>query len=62
MKTVEKYKEYTGKNQKNEEKVKIKPKKLLFFKCGKELKERVVSQKISQPWQNEINFSLFGQI
>jgi integration host factor subunit beta len=44
MKTVEKYKEYTGKNQKNEEKVKIKPKKLLFFKCGKELKERGITK------------------
>ena len=38
---VKKYKEYTGRNPKTGEKVKIKPKKLPFFKCGKELKERV---------------------
>jgi integration host factor subunit beta len=35
------YKAYTGRNPKSGEKVKIKPKKLPFFKCGKELKERV---------------------
>ena len=38
---VKKYKSYTGRNPKSGEKVKIKPKKLPFFKCGKELKERV---------------------
>ena len=38
---VKKYKEYTGKNPKTGEPVKVKPKKLPFFKCGKELKERV---------------------
>ncbi|MEA1948429.1 MAG: HU family DNA-binding protein [Thermodesulfobacteriota bacterium] len=38
---VKKYKAYTGKNPKTGEKVKIKPKKLPFFKGGKELKERV---------------------
>ena len=32
---------YTGRNPKTGEKVKIKPKKLPFFKVGKELKERV---------------------
>lgn len=37
---VKKYKSYTGRNPKTGEKVKIKPKKLPFFKCGKELKER----------------------
>ena len=35
------YKAYAGRNPKTGEKVKIKPKKLPFFKCGKELKERV---------------------
>ena len=35
------YKAYSGRNPKTGEKVKIKPKKLPFFKCGKELKERV---------------------
>ncbi len=38
---VKRYKTYTGRNPKTGEKVKIKPKKLPFFKCGKELKERV---------------------
>jgi len=38
---VKKYKAYTGRNPKTGEKVKIKRKKLPFFKCGKELKERV---------------------
>ncbi len=40
---VKKYKAYTGRNPKTGEKVKIRPKKLPFFKCGKELKERVDS-------------------
>ena len=38
---VRKYKAYTGRNPKTGEKVKIKPKKLPFFKCGKDLKDRV---------------------
>ena len=38
---VKKYKAYTGRNPKTGEQVKIKPKKLPFFKYGKELKERV---------------------
>jgi len=40
---VKKYKAYTGRNPKTGDKIKIKPKKLPFFKCGKELKERVDS-------------------
>ena len=40
---VKKYKAYAGRNPKTGEKVKVKPKKLPFFKCGKELKERVDS-------------------
>ncbi len=39
--SVKKYKAYTGRNPKTGEKIKIKPKKLPFFKPGKELKERV---------------------
>ena len=35
------YKSYTGRNPKTGEQVTIKPKKLPFFKSGKELKERV---------------------
>ena len=38
---VKKYSGYTGRNPKTGEKVKIAPKKLPFFKVGKELKERV---------------------
>ena len=38
---VKKCKAYSGRNPKTGEKVKIAPKKLPFFKCGKELKERV---------------------
>ncbi len=38
---VKDYKSYTGRNPKTGERVKIKPKKLPFFKAGKELKERV---------------------
>ena len=42
---VKKYKAYTGRNPKTGKKVKIKSKKLPYFKCGKELKERVDYQK-----------------
>lgn len=38
---VKTYKSYTGRNPKTGDKVIIKPKKLPFFKCGKELKDRV---------------------
>ncbi len=38
---VRKYKAYIGKNPKTLEKVKVKSKKLPFFKCGRELKKRV---------------------
>ncbi len=38
---VKEYKSYQGRNPRTGEKVKIKPKKLPFFKIGKELKERV---------------------
>jgi integration host factor subunit beta len=38
---VKKYKAYAGRNPRTGKSVKVKPKKLPFFKCGKELKERV---------------------
>lgn len=38
---VKHYKAYTGRNPKTGKQVNIEPKKLPFFKCGKELKERV---------------------
>lgn len=41
---VKEYGSYTGRNPKTGEKVRIAPKKLPFFKPGKELKERVDRQ------------------
>ena len=38
---IKDYKGYTGRNPKTGEKVPIPAKRLPFFKCGKELKERV---------------------
>lgn len=38
---VKDYKSYTGRNPKTGEPVVVKPKRLPFFRCGKELKERV---------------------
>ncbi|MCX5814621.1 MAG: integration host factor subunit beta [Proteobacteria bacterium] len=39
--TVREYGTYTGRNPKTGEKIPVKPKRLPFFKVGKELKERV---------------------
>jgi len=39
--TVKKYKAYTGRNPKSGQKIPVPPKKLPFFKVGKELKEMV---------------------
>ena len=38
---VKQYEGYTGHNPKTGKIIQVKPKKLPFFKCGKELKERV---------------------
>jgi len=38
---VKTYKSYTGRNPKTGDPVQVSPKKLPFFRCGKELKERV---------------------
>lgn len=38
---VKNYRPYTGRNPKTGDRVSIAPKKLPFFKCGKELKDRV---------------------
>ena len=38
---VKEYKSYQGRNPKTGESVEVTPKKLPFFKCGKELKDRV---------------------
>ncbi len=39
---VNDYKAYTGRNPKTGESIEVKPKKLPFFKVGKELKERIL--------------------
>ncbi len=39
--TVRTYGSYTGRNPKTGQKIKVAPKKLPFFKVGKELRERV---------------------
>lgn len=41
---VKEYKSYVGRNPKSGEKVRIAPKKLPFFKAGKELRKRVNSK------------------
>jgi len=41
---VKEYKGYTGRNPKTGEHRQVPPKKLPFFKCGKELKDRVDHQ------------------
>ena len=38
---VKSYDGYKGRNPKTGKQIKVKPKKLPFFKCGKELKKRV---------------------
>jgi integration host factor subunit beta len=38
---VKEYKGYTGRNPKSGEHTQVLPKRLPFFKCGKELKDRV---------------------
>jgi integration host factor subunit beta len=42
---VRDYQAYTGRNPKTGKNIKVAPKKLPFFKVGKELKERVDGQK-----------------
>ena len=38
---IKEYQSYTGRNPKTGEKIKVKPKKLPFFKVGKDLREQV---------------------
>jgi len=40
---IKTYEPYTGRNPKTGQQIKVRPKKLPFFKVGKELKERVDS-------------------
>ncbi len=46
---VKEYKGYVGRNPKTGSKVEIKPKKLPFFKCGKELRERINNGELVNP-------------
>ena len=41
---VNEYKSYTGRNPKTGESIEVKPKKLPFFKIGKELRKRVAKE------------------
>jgi len=41
---VKEYTSYTGRNPKTGQRIKVSPKKLPFFKVGKELRERVNNQ------------------
>jgi len=38
---IRNYKPYTGRNPKSGEKIKVKPKRLPFFKTGKDMRDRV---------------------
>jgi len=42
--TVRKYASYTGRNPKTGKNISVSPKKLPFFKVGKELRERVIGR------------------
>ena len=42
--TVRKYDSYTGRNPKTGKNISVSPKKLPFFKVGKELRERVIGR------------------
>lgn len=42
---VKEYESYTGRNPKTGEKIKVSPKKLPFFKVGKDLREQVNQQR-----------------
>ncbi len=53
---VRKYDAYTGRNPKTGKSIKVSPKRLPFFKVGKELKEQVDGKKSS----NQASFRLFG--
>ena len=46
---VKEYGSYTGRNPRTGESIQVKPKKLPFFKVGKELKERVDGEREEAP-------------
>jgi len=47
--TVREYKSYEGRNPRTGETVHVKPKRLAFFKVGKELRERVNESRTQHP-------------
>ena len=47
--TVREYKSYEGRNPRTGETVHVKPKRLAFFKVGKELRERVNESRAQHP-------------
>ncbi|MDO8461826.1 MAG: HU family DNA-binding protein [Deltaproteobacteria bacterium] len=46
---VRTYESYTGRNPRTGESIQVKPKKLPFFKVGKELKEKVDGKIVKKP-------------
>ncbi|MDH4318663.1 MAG: integration host factor subunit beta [Desulfobulbaceae bacterium] len=46
---VKEYESYTGRNPKTGEKIKVAPKKLPFFKVGKDLREQVNENRTKNP-------------
>jgi integration host factor subunit beta len=47
--TIRQYKAYEGRNPRTGETVQVKPKRLAFFKVGKELRERVNNGRSDEP-------------
>ncbi|MDO8494197.1 MAG: HU family DNA-binding protein [Deltaproteobacteria bacterium] len=50
---VKDYEAYQGRNPRTGESIKVKPKKLPFFKVGKELKKRVDGQEVEEDESEE---------
>lgn len=61
--TIREYKAYQGRNPRTGETVEVKPKRLAFFKVGKELRERVNQGRTQFPITNGVdgNGSLGGR-
>ncbi len=51
------YGSYTGRNPRTGESIEVKPKRLPFFKVGKELKERVDGKWSGQKYDDDLNHS-----
>lgn len=59
--TIREYKAYEGRNPRTGETVKVKPKKLAFFKVGKDLRERVNDGRLKYPITNGVSRVQPGQ-